>query len=115
MATHRFQPTHYHRTMGTHEPVLHVADGDTIITTTVDAGGRDATFDTITQGGNPQNPGTGNLPQGDQREREQENPVRRPGEREGDRPAPRPDTDPNRRMPQYTDPPAKPEVQSEAE
>ena len=67
------------------------------------------------QGGNPQNPGTGNLPQGDQREREQENPVRRPGEREGDRPAPRPDTDPNRRMPQYTDPPAKPEVQSEAE
>jgi hypothetical protein len=30
MATHRFQPTHYHTTIGSHEPVLHIADGDTL-------------------------------------------------------------------------------------
>lgn len=48
MATHRFQPTHYHTTIGPHKPVLHIADGDTIITTTVDAGGHDASGEQVT-------------------------------------------------------------------
>lgn len=54
MATHRFEPTHYHTTMGTHAPVLRVGDGDTIITTTVDARGRDARDEQVTPRGNPQ-------------------------------------------------------------
>src|SRR5438876_378040 len=54
MATHRFQPTHYHITIGSHEPVLHMADGDTVITTTVDAGGYDASGEQVTEGGKPQ-------------------------------------------------------------
>ncbi|MDZ4718945.1 MAG: acetamidase/formamidase family protein [Roseiflexaceae bacterium] len=41
MAVHHFHPHHYFNTIGSHTPVLHVADGDTIITTTVDAGGWD--------------------------------------------------------------------------
>ncbi|MBC8077031.1 MAG: acetamidase/formamidase family protein [Chloroflexales bacterium] len=54
MATHHFQPTHYHTTMGSHAPVLRIAPGDRVHTTTVDAGGRDATNTPITPGGNPQ-------------------------------------------------------------
>ena len=30
MATHHFEPTHYHTTIGSHEPVLRIADGDTV-------------------------------------------------------------------------------------
>jgi len=41
LATHRFQPDHYHNTIGNHPPVLRIAPGDTVITTTVDAGGHD--------------------------------------------------------------------------
>ncbi len=41
MTTHHFQPTHYYNTLGSHPPVLNVADGDTIITTTIDAHGAD--------------------------------------------------------------------------
>jgi amidase len=54
MATHHFQPAHYYNAMGTYEPVLHVHDGDTIITTTVDAGGLDARNEQVAQRGNPQ-------------------------------------------------------------
>lgn len=54
MAVHHFQPAHYHTTMGSHAPVLRIADGDTVITTTVDAAGRDANDTEITPGGNPQ-------------------------------------------------------------
>ena len=54
MATYHFTPTHYHVTIGSHEPVLHIADRDTVITTTVDAGGSDATGQRVTPGGNPQ-------------------------------------------------------------
>ena len=54
MATHHFQPNHYHKVIGSHEPVLHIADGDTVITTTVDAGGRDLRGEQVTPGGNPQ-------------------------------------------------------------
>lgn len=41
MPTHRFSPSHYFSTLDAHPPVLHVADGDTIETTTLDAGGFD--------------------------------------------------------------------------
>ena len=53
MATHHFTPERYHNTLGSHEPVLHIADGDTVITTTVDAGGGDATGARAATPGNP--------------------------------------------------------------
>jgi acetamidase/formamidase len=42
MATHRFRPTRYYNVIGTAEPCLRVADGDTVITDTLDASGLDA-------------------------------------------------------------------------
>jgi amidase len=54
MTTHRFTPTQYHTTIGSHEPVLRIAPGDTVITTTVDAAGGDARNEQVTPGGNPQ-------------------------------------------------------------
>jgi amidase len=54
MTVHRFQPTHYHTTLGSHEPVLRIADGDSVITTTVDAAGQDASGNRVTPRGNPQ-------------------------------------------------------------
>jgi amidase len=54
MTTHQFTPTRYYTTMGSHEPVLHIEDGDTVITSTVDAGGRDKSGKEVTPGGNPQ-------------------------------------------------------------
>jgi len=54
MAIHRFQPSHYHTTIGSHEPVLQIDDGDTVITTTVDALGKDASDTPVTPKGNPQ-------------------------------------------------------------
>ena len=39
---HHFQPRAFHNTMGPHAPVLRVADGDTIITSTIDCFGIDA-------------------------------------------------------------------------
>src|SRR5690348_855297 len=54
MAIHHFQPDHYHVTIGSHEPVLRLAAGDSVITTTVDARGRDASGEPITPAGNPQ-------------------------------------------------------------
>ncbi len=54
MAVHRFTPTHYYSTLGSHEPVLRIADGDSVITTTIDAGGGDATGEQVHRRGNPQ-------------------------------------------------------------
>jgi amidase len=54
MAIHHFQPTHYHTVIGSHPPVLHIASGDTVVTTTVDASGKDATNTEVTPRGNPQ-------------------------------------------------------------
>jgi amidase len=54
LATHHFVPTRYHTTIGSHDPVLHIAAGDTVCTTTVDAAGRDARGTQITPRGNPQ-------------------------------------------------------------
>jgi hypothetical protein len=54
MATHQFQPTHYFTAIGQYPPVLRIAPGDTVITTTVDAAGGDQHGTRITAGGNPQ-------------------------------------------------------------
>lgn len=54
MATHHFTPDHYFDTIGRHEPVLTVADGDTIVTTTIDARGGDHNDEKVHPGGNPQ-------------------------------------------------------------
>jgi len=54
MAIHHFQPDHYYTALGTYPPVLRIADGDTVITTTVDSGGVDSTNTRVTPGGNPQ-------------------------------------------------------------
>src|SRR6266545_2694340 len=53
MTTHHFQPDHYHTTIGAHDPVLRIADGDTVVTTTVDAMGKDASDMSVTPRGNP--------------------------------------------------------------
>jgi acetamidase/formamidase len=45
---HRFKPKKYYNTYGPNPPVLHVSPGDTIITTTVDAGGLDQDGNKIT-------------------------------------------------------------------
>src|SRR5436190_14751053 len=53
MTTHTFKPTHYYTTLGPHDPILTIADGDSVSTTTVDAAGQDATGAKITPAGNP--------------------------------------------------------------
>lgn len=53
MATHRFRPTRYHNVIGTAEPCLRVADGDTIITDTLDASGLDMNEAQAWERGNP--------------------------------------------------------------
>lgn len=54
MATHTFQPDHYFTTMGAHPPVLHIAPGDTVVTSTMDAAGQDATSQQVAGRPNPQ-------------------------------------------------------------
>ena len=41
MTTHRFSPTRFHNTLGSHAPALRIGDGDTVITETLDAHGFD--------------------------------------------------------------------------
>src|SRR5678815_2768599 len=53
MTTHTFIPDHYHNTIGSHPPVLRIAAGDSVITTTVDAWGQDANEKNVTVGPNP--------------------------------------------------------------
>jgi amidase len=53
MPTHHFTPVHYHNTIGSHPPVLHIQPGDTVITTTVDTHGQDAADQSVTHGPNP--------------------------------------------------------------
>lgn len=48
-----YQPTHYHNAFGPYEPVMSVEDGDTIVTTTLDARGKDANGQVVAQRGNP--------------------------------------------------------------
>src|SRR5947209_5758229 len=55
MATHRFEPTIYYTAMGTYPPVLQIASGDSVETTTVDARGQDAELRQASpERGNPQ-------------------------------------------------------------
>jgi amidase len=54
VATHDFEPTHFHVTIGSHEPVLRVASGVTVRTSCVDAAGCDSSGERVTDGGNPQ-------------------------------------------------------------
>jgi amidase len=54
MAIHDFEPTVFHRTLGSHKPILRLEDGDSVRTTTVDAGGRDAAGKQRAQAPNPQ-------------------------------------------------------------
>ncbi|MGH3104543.1 MAG: acetamidase/formamidase family protein [Gaiellaceae bacterium] len=51
---HVFEPTRFHVTIGSHEPVLRIGDGDTLATWCVDSGGLDRHGEHITDGGNPQ-------------------------------------------------------------
>ena len=53
--TRTFEPVEYHRFFsGTIPPALHINPGDTVRTTTVDAGGRDASNKRRSNGGNPE-------------------------------------------------------------
>lgn len=54
MAVHTFVPTIYHATFGPHEPVLRISDGDTVITSTIDAWGYDARGEQVMPPGNLQ-------------------------------------------------------------
>jgi amidase len=54
MATHEFEPTEFHSTIGSHRPVLRIEPGDTVITSTIDAAGRDASGSLVATPGNPQ-------------------------------------------------------------
>jgi amidase len=54
MTTHTFEPTTYWNTFGPHPPALRIADGDTVITRTIDAFGLDAAGTLINAGSNPQ-------------------------------------------------------------
>ncbi|MGH9175410.1 MAG: acetamidase/formamidase family protein, partial [Vicinamibacterales bacterium] len=54
MTLHRFTPSHYFSTIGSHEPVLRIADGDTVITQTIDSGGVNASGERVHRGDNPQ-------------------------------------------------------------
>ena len=53
MATHRFHPTRYFNVIGTAEPCLRVADGDTVVADTIDASGLDAREVAVCPGPNP--------------------------------------------------------------
>lgn len=53
-AVHRFAPQTYHTTMATRDAALVVVSGDTVVTTTVDARGQDASGKQVTARGNPQ-------------------------------------------------------------
>jgi amidase len=50
---HDFEPTTFHLSIGSHEPVLRVASGDTVRTWCVDSGGYDRNGEDLTDGGNP--------------------------------------------------------------
>jgi amidase len=54
MAIHHFDPTVYYTSMGTYPPALHLSDGDTVRTSTVDARGQDRHNRAVTERGNPQ-------------------------------------------------------------
>jgi amidase len=54
MTLHSFIPEKYYTALGSFEPVLRITEGDTVITTTVDNAGYDASNHQVTSRGNPQ-------------------------------------------------------------
>jgi amidase len=54
VTTHHFEPTRFHLTLGPHEPVLRVADGDAVVTLTLDAHGGDRCGARVASRPNPQ-------------------------------------------------------------
>ena len=54
MTIHCFEPMRFHSTLGPHEPVLHVADGDTVVALTVDAHGYNWRGEQVAARPNPQ-------------------------------------------------------------
>jgi amidase len=54
VTVHRFSPSIYHGTIGSHEPALRIASGDSVVTTTCDAGGYDHAGSRVTEVGNGQ-------------------------------------------------------------
>jgi acetamidase/formamidase len=55
MTSHRFIPTDYHNVIGTRPPALHIADGDIVVTQTLDAAGYDKDGVKQASGPNPMN------------------------------------------------------------
>jgi amidase len=55
MTTHRFVPTTFHNVIGTFPPALRIADGDTVVTRTLDAAGYDSDGIRRAHGPNPMN------------------------------------------------------------
>ncbi len=53
MGIRRFSPERFYNSLGSHEPVLTVADGDTVITTTLDAWGVDGSDTKLADSPNP--------------------------------------------------------------
>ena len=51
---HVFQPDKYYLSIGSHSPALEINSGDTVTTTTVDAGGFDKNGVSVSERGNPQ-------------------------------------------------------------
>jgi acetamidase/formamidase len=49
-----FEPVEFHATIGSHSPALRIEPGDTVVTATVDADGRDARGRQVAAPGNPQ-------------------------------------------------------------
>jgi len=54
MSTHHFGPERYYNTLGSHAPVLRIAAGDTVLTSTADAWGADARREQVAARPNPQ-------------------------------------------------------------
>lgn len=50
---HRFEPVRYHNSFGSHEPVLSIASGDRVMTSTADAFGNGREGDPVATRGNP--------------------------------------------------------------
>jgi acetamidase/formamidase len=55
MTTHRFAPTLWYNTLGSHPPALTVESGDTVVTETIDAKGWDKAGTRVMHGPNPMN------------------------------------------------------------
>ena len=53
MTIHTFAPTRFYNTIGSHEPVLRIGDGDTVVTETLDAHGFDRHGEKRGDGPNP--------------------------------------------------------------